>query len=103
MCDCGLDEAKFIIGSYNNEERKSLSFKDAVSCYDYTVPMLTPRSRKFPKKLKGPQLVRKFRVFYGRFITTITRARHLFLSQDRQSQSLTLFHFSKINFNIILP
>ena len=41
--------------------------------------------------------------FYGiwRFITALTRARHLSLSWARSIQSIPLFHFSKIRFNII--
>ena len=38
---------------------------------------ITPRSRFFPEKLTGPQLVKKFSAFYGtrRFITAFTSAR----------------------------
>ena len=45
----------------------------------------TPWSRVLPERLAGSQLVKKFLAFYGsrRFITTITRARPLSLSQWR--------------------
>ena len=53
--------------------------------------------------LTGLQLVKKFPTFYGtrRFITALTRARHLSLSWASYIQSTT--HFPKIHPNIILP
>jgi hypothetical protein len=44
--------------------------------------LLTPWSRVLPEKLKRPELLKKFPTFYGtrRFITALTRARHLSLS-----------------------
>ena len=45
--------------------------------------------RVLPEKLTGPQLVKKFRWFYGtrRFITVFTTARHLYLSWVRPIQA----------------
>ena len=66
---------------------------------------LTPRSSGHPKKLTGPQLIRKFPAFYitRRLITAFTRARHLSLYCTRWIQSVSQTHFSKVRFNIILP
>jgi hypothetical protein len=43
---------------------------------------LTPRSRVLPEKIKDPKLLKKFPAVNGirRFMTTFTRARHLFLA-----------------------
>jgi hypothetical protein len=51
---------------------------------------ITPWSRVLPEKLKRPELLKKFPVFYGtrRFITAFTRARHLSLSRARLIQSM---------------
>jgi hypothetical protein len=50
--------------------------------FDYLAPKTTPWSRVLLEKLTGRQLVKKFPAFYGtrRFITALTRARHLSLS-----------------------
>ena len=52
--------------------------------------LLTPWSRVLPEKLKRPNLLNKFPAFYGtqRFITVLTRARHLSLSRARLIQSM---------------
>ena len=44
--------------------------------------LLTPWSRVLPEKLKRSKILKKFLAFYGtrRFITVLTRARHLSLS-----------------------
>jgi hypothetical protein len=44
--------------------------------------LLSPRSRVLLEKLTGLQLVKEFPAFYGtrKFITVLTRARHLSLS-----------------------
>jgi hypothetical protein len=51
-------------------------------------------SRVLPEKLTGPLLVRKFPAFYGtrRFITAITRARHLSLTWSRLIQPIPPHH-----------
>jgi hypothetical protein len=51
---------------------------------------VAPLSRVLPEKLTGPQIVKKFPVFYGtrRFITGFTRASHLSLSWARSIQSM---------------
>ena len=57
------------------------------------------------EKLTGSQPV-KFPTFYGtrRFITPLTRARHLFLSSASSIQSMPpTSHFLMIHLNIILP
>jgi hypothetical protein len=48
---------------------------------------MSPWSTDFPEKLRGPQLVKKFRAFYvtPRFITAFTRASHLSLSLSQIS------------------
>ena len=55
------------------------------------ITLLTPRSRVLPEKLRGPQLLKKFPVFYGtrRFITAFTRACHLPLARVRSIQSVS--------------
>jgi hypothetical protein len=68
--------------------------------------LLTPWSRVLPEKLKRPELLNKFPVFYGtrRFITAFTRACHLSLSWARLIQTMPPPPIlSKIHFNIILP
>ena len=51
--------------------------------------LLTPRSRVLLEKLASLQLVKKFPAFYGtrRFLTALTRARHLSLSWASPIQS----------------
>ena len=70
-----------------NEPRKAKSeterYKRTITMkYHNTIKKLTPQSRGLPEKLTGPQLLKKFSVFYGtqRFITVFTRAHHLSLS-----------------------
>ena len=52
--------------------------------------LLTPWCRVLLEKLTGLQLVKKFAAFHGtrRFITTLTRARHLSLSWASLNQSI---------------
>ena len=73
--------------------------------YNKCLIVLTPWNRVLPEKLTVPQLLKKFPAFYGtrRFITAFTTARQLSLFLARSIQSMPLSHFSKINFNIILP
>jgi len=49
--------------------------------YYYYYYLFTPCSRVLPEKLTGFQVVKKFPAFYGtrRFITAVTRARHMSL------------------------
>jgi hypothetical protein len=51
---------------------------------------LTPRCRVLPEKLTGLQLVKEFPAFHGtrRFITELTRVRHLSLSWASPIQSI---------------
>jgi len=54
-------------------------------------------SRALPEKLTGPQAANKFPAFYGtrRFITVLTRARHLSLSWTRTPQSMATIQILK--------
>ena len=66
--------------------------------------LLTPWSRGLLEKLRSFQLVKKFPAFYGtwRFITPITSACHLSLSQASSIQSMPpIFYFLKSHLNII--
>jgi hypothetical protein len=49
---------------------------------NYFIILLTPRSRGFPEKLTGPQLLKKFSAFYEprKFIAAFTTTRHPSLS-----------------------
>ena len=62
----------------NNTQTLNIVLKDLA---EFTF-WLTPRSRVLLEKLTGSQLVKKFPAIYRtrRFITSFTRARHLFLS-----------------------
>jgi hypothetical protein len=66
---------------------------------------MAPWSRVFLGNLIGRQLLKKFPAFYETrmFITAFTRTRHLCPSRSRSSQSISLSHFLKMHFNIILP
>ena len=63
----------------------------------------SPWRRVLLEKVTGFQLVKKFPTFYGTpwFITSLTSARHLFLSWARSIQSIP--HLLKIHLHIILP
>ena len=67
--------------------------------------LLPPCSTALPEKLIGFQLVKQFPAFCRtrRFITALTRSRHLSLSWSRSIQSMPPSHFLKIHLNIILP
>ena len=69
--------------------------------------VLTPCSKVLLEKLTGSQPVKKFPTFYGtrKFITAVTRARHLTLSWVSSIQYMPphTSHFLKIHLNIILP
>jgi len=63
-------------------------------------------SRVPAEKPSGPQLVKKLSAFYGnrKFITALTRDRHLSLSWARSIQSRPpTTHFLKTHLNIFLP
>jgi hypothetical protein len=62
---------------FNNEYSLIYSHFLGSSTEGITLYILT-RSRDFPEKLTGPQLVTKFPTFYGtrRFIAAFTSARH---------------------------
>ena len=66
--------------------------------------ILTPWSRVLLEKLTGSQLVNKFLPLYGtwRFITKVTRARHLSLSWARSIQSMPPVPIAEDPFYIIL-
>jgi hypothetical protein len=63
--------------------------RDASRTFSDTVSQSTPWSRDLSEKLTGPQLV-KFFAIYGsrRFITALTRARHLSLSSAKVIESM---------------
>ena len=65
--------------------------------------LLTPWCRILLEKLTGLQLVKKFPAFHGtrRFITALTRVRHLSLSWANPIQSTS--HLLEIHPNIIHP
>jgi len=67
---------------------------------------ITPRSGVLLQKLTVSQLVKKFPTFYGtrRFITALTRDRHLSLSWARSIQSMPLppSHYPKIHLHTTL-
>ena len=60
--------------------------------------VLTPRIRLLLGKLTVPQLVTKFRAFYGtrRSITAVTSACHLFLSLGKQICQMLFILCSKV-------
>jgi hypothetical protein len=69
-----------------------------------TVPELTLRSRALFQKMLVPQLPNKFLTFYGnrKFITVLTKARHLFYPEGGQSSLCPLpIVFLKTRFNLI--
>jgi hypothetical protein len=65
---------------------------------DWLTDWLTAVSRVLPEKLTVPQPFKKSPAFYGtaRFITALTRARHLSLSWARAIQSMSPSHSFKI-------
>jgi len=68
--------------------------------------LLTPWSRVLPEKLAVSQLAKKLHTFSGtgRFITALTRGRHMSLFWIRPIQSMaSRSHFLKIHFNILQP
>jgi hypothetical protein len=84
-----------------------LTFADGIkNLHVWTLPVIiTPWSRVLSEKLKHHKLLKKFPAFYGtrRFITIITRVRHLSLSWATLIQPMPPSNLSKIHFNIILP
>jgi hypothetical protein len=78
-----------------------LRYSSRVTANNY----ITIRSTGLPEKLTGSHLLKKFPAFYGtqKFITALTRARHLSPSWARSIHPCPPSHFSKIHFNIILP
>ena len=63
------------------------------------------RSRVLLQKLTGPELVKKFRAFYGtrRFITAFTTVGYMFPSQAISPKSKLPIRFMRINLNTIPP
>ena len=72
---------------------------------DSVFKQLTPWRRALLKKPTRSKIVMKSPTFYGagRFITTCTRARQLFLPRGRPIQSMSLSDYLKIHFNITVP
>ena len=66
---------------------------------------LTPQSRVLLEKLTGSQLVKKLPAFRGtrRFITALTRGRHLFLSWTRSIQFLKSYFSISSHLRLGLP
>ena len=62
--------------------------KDSLLTYYLITYLPTPWSRVLLEKLTCVQLVKKFPVFYGKFITAFTSARHLSLSWASSIQSI---------------
>ena len=103
------------MSAYNTRCRAYHVFLSSLVCRVYYLPclslawrvtcLITPWSKALPEKLTGPQLVGKFTAFYAtlKFITTFPTIRHLSLYSPRSIQSMRPSHFSKIDFNIILP
>jgi len=87
---CGCCSCYWIVGNCpKTHVVKGLNCTDMLACLliYLLIYLFTARSRVFPQKLAGCQLV-KFPTFYGirRFITAFTSARHLSLSSARLIQ-----------------
>ena len=66
------------------------SFTHTLNSHTQLTHSITPCSTVLLEKLRGPQLFKKFPAFYGtrRFVTAVTRARHLSLSSAILIQSI---------------